>query len=97
MQHQLCLLCGVVFHSASYIELDSPVHFGFDMDHVSDDIALVFGNEAHGLEENGLIDQWVTIPQSGAAESLNVAMACTVVCFEVARQRRWPSGTVGEP
>jgi len=60
------------------------------------DIALVFGNEAHGLKENGLIDQWVTIPQSGAAESLNVAMACTVVCFEVARQRRWPSGTVGE-
>jgi TrmH family RNA methyltransferase len=33
-------------------------------------------------------DRWLTIPHAGPTESLNVAMATTVVCFEVARQRR---------
>ncbi len=60
------------------------------------DVALVFGNEAHGLDPDTQADQWVTIAHRGTAESLNVAMACTILCFEVARQRRLPSGTVGE-
>jgi TrmH family RNA methyltransferase len=34
------------------------------------------------------LDGTVTIPMVGATESLNVAMAATVVCFEAARQRR---------
>ena len=50
-------------------------------------VALVVGNEAHGLDSDAAIDQWVTIPHSGPAESLNVAMAATVLVFEVARQR----------
>ena len=33
------------------------------------------------------LDGTVTIPMAGAAESLNVAMAATVLCFEAARQR----------
>jgi len=51
-------------------------------------LAIVVGNEAHGLDADAPIDTWVTIPHAGAAESLNVAMAATVVMFEVARQRR---------
>jgi RNA methyltransferase, TrmH family len=45
------------------------------------------GNEAHGLAADAAIDQWITIPHAGSAESLNVAMAATVLVFEVARQR----------
>jgi TrmH family RNA methyltransferase len=52
--------------------------------------ALVLGNEAHGLDDawRAAVDRWVTIPMAGRAESLNVAMAGTLVCFEAARQRR---------
>jgi RNA methyltransferase, TrmH family len=49
--------------------------------------AVVVGNEAHGLDDDAAIDQWITIPHAGPTESLNVAMAATVVAFEVARQR----------
>ena len=39
------------------------------------------------LADDAAIDQWITIPHAGPAESLNVAMAATVLAFEVARQR----------
>ncbi len=52
-------------------------------------VAIVLGNEAHGLsrEVSDLIDAWITIPMQGRTESLNVAMATSVLCFEAARQR----------
>ena len=50
-------------------------------------VAVVVGNEAHGLDDDAAVDQWITIPHAGPAESLNVAMAATVLAFEVARQR----------
>jgi RNA methyltransferase, TrmH family len=52
--------------------------------------ALVLGNEAHGLDPDwhDAVDEWLTIPMVGRAESLNVAMAGTLLCFEAARQRR---------
>lgn len=53
-------------------------------------VALVLGNEAHGLPPDAAaaVDQAVTIPMAGRAESLNVAMAGTILCFEALRQRR---------
>ncbi len=52
-------------------------------------IALVVGNEAHGLPDDlDGIDGRVTIPMPGAAESLNVGVAAAVLCFEAARQQR---------
>lgn len=51
-------------------------------------VALVLGNEAHGVPDDAAVDGWITIPHAGATESLNVAMAATVLAFEVARQRR---------
>jgi TrmH family RNA methyltransferase len=51
-------------------------------------IALVLGNEAHGLPDDVALDEPVTIPMAGSGESLNVGMACAVLAFEVARQRR---------
>jgi RNA methyltransferase, TrmH family len=50
-------------------------------------IAIVAGNEASGLDNDAKIDQWVRIVHRGRAESLNVAMATTVLCFEALRQR----------
>ena len=51
-------------------------------------VAVVMGNEAHGVPEDAPVDGWLTIPHAGPTESLNVAMAATVLAFEVARQRR---------
>jgi len=53
----------------------------------TDRVAIVVGNEAHGLVDSSNIDQWVMVPHRGRSESLNVAMAATLVCFEVAKQR----------
>lgn len=52
--------------------------------------AFVLGNEARGIppELDGHLDGGVRVPMSGAAESLNVAMAATILCFDAARQRR---------
>jgi RNA methyltransferase, TrmH family len=56
--------------------------------------AVVLGNEAHGLGDDvaAALDGQVTIPMAGPAESLNVAMAGTVLCFESGRQRRAGAG-----
>jgi TrmH family RNA methyltransferase len=53
-------------------------------------VALLLGNEAHGLPEDvaALADEAVSIPMAGRGESLNVGMATAVLCFESARQRR---------
>jgi TrmH family RNA methyltransferase len=49
--------------------------------------AFVLGNEAHGFGAELPVDEVATIPMR-AGESLNVAMAGTVLLFEAARQRR---------
>lgn len=53
-------------------------------------VALLLGNEAHGLAAHAIAaaDRVVTIPMAGRVESLNVAMTGTVLAFEAARQRR---------
>jgi TrmH family RNA methyltransferase len=50
---------------------------------------LVLGNEGGGLSPQvaELVESNVIIPMSGRAESLNVAMAATVLLFEAQRQR----------
>lgn len=55
-------------------------------------LAIVMGNEAAGLPDDwndtvGPIPSWITVPHRGRSESLNVAMATTVLVFEAARQR----------
>ncbi len=59
--------------------------------------AVVLGNEAAGLAVPALqpyLDELVSIPMPGGAESLNVGTAAAVLCFEAVRQRRHgaPSG-----
>ena len=54
-----------------------------------DPVALVLGSESHGLEPavHKLADRRVRIPMAGGAESLNVAMAATLLAFEYRRNR----------
>jgi TrmH family RNA methyltransferase len=53
---------------------------------------LFLGNEAAGLghEVRTAVGGAVAIPMEGRAESLNVGVACAVLCFEALRQRRSP-------
>ena len=55
-------------------------------------VALVLGSEAHGLPEAlaSSIDAWASLPMEGSVESLNVAVAGSVLAFEVVRQRGAP-------
>jgi TrmH family RNA methyltransferase len=52
--------------------------------------ALFLGNESSGLDPalGGALGGSLAIPMAGRAESLNVGVACAVVCFEAFRQRR---------
>lgn len=52
---------------------------------------LLLGNEAKGVsvEAQKLVDDSLIIPMKGQAESLNVAMASTVILFEAMRQRHF--------
>jgi TrmH family RNA methyltransferase len=52
-------------------------------------VALVLGSESHGVPAGVPVDGTVSIPHAGRAESLNVAMAAAVLCFEVARRVRY--------
>jgi TrmH family RNA methyltransferase len=51
--------------------------------------ALIIGNEAHGLSDDArtLARSSIGIPMHGRAESLNAAVAGSVILFEALRQR----------
>lgn len=52
--------------------------------------AFLIGNEGNGLREETakMADHYIIIPMSGEVESLNAAIAASVLMFEVKRQRR---------
>jgi TrmH family RNA methyltransferase len=54
----------------------------------------VLGSEAHGVapEAMAAVDELLSIPMAGRSESLNVAMAGAILCFESLRQRRGATG-----
>lgn len=49
---------------------------------------FVLGNETYGIDpqHTELIDCWISIPMKKQVESINVACAATVVCFELLRR-----------
>ncbi len=75
---------------AGYRRLGAAAHGGEDYAAVDWTVrtAIVLGNEAWGLPDGLELDGSVGIPMAGRAESLNVGMACAVLCFEALRQRR---------
>lgn len=74
-----CRLIAASAGGESYTEADLTGH-----------VAIVLGNEAHGLPERLVhdCDSVVGIPMAGGSESLGVAAAGAVILFEAARQRR---------
>jgi TrmH family RNA methyltransferase len=52
-------------------------------------VALIIGNEGNGVPEEvaSQADQAVTIPCPGPVESLNAAVAASVLLYEASRQR----------
>jgi TrmH family RNA methyltransferase len=52
-------------------------------------VCVVLGSEAHGIDASNAasIDVWIRIDHAGRAESLNVAMAATIISYEMARVR----------
>ena len=52
---------------------------------------IIVGNEGRGITDEvaPYVDTWVKIPMQGKVESLNAAMAATVLLFEAMRQREF--------
>jgi TrmH family RNA methyltransferase len=61
---------------------------------MADSVAIVIGNEGNGIADDLIAksDASITIPCPGPVESLNAAMAATVLLYEAARQRSAVSG-----
>jgi len=62
----------------------------YDLEDYTAPCAFLVGNEANGLTEQALslADARVMIPMEGQVESLNAAVAASILMFEAARQRR---------
>ena len=62
----------------------------YEAEDYTGDIGFLIGNEGNGLtdELSNMADTWVKIPMAGQVESLNAAIAASILMFETARQRR---------
>lgn len=62
----------------------------YDKEDYTDHVGFLIGNEANGLTDDtaALADCYIRIPMAGRVESLNAAVAASVLMFETARQRR---------
>ena len=62
----------------------------YDQEDYSGGTAILIGNEGNGLREEitEAADKKVQIPMHGKVESLNAAIAASILMFEVCRQRR---------
>lgn len=62
----------------------------YDKEDYTEGTAILIGNEGNGLrdEVSKNADIWVQIPMQGKVESLNAAIAASILMFEVYRQRR---------
>jgi TrmH family RNA methyltransferase len=80
------------FQSLGMRTFGSVVHGGEDIRSVSAErpVALLVGNEAHGLPPgiSAAVDVTVTIPLAGGVESLNAAVAAGIAMFALRRPDR---------
>ncbi|MDR0299661.1 MAG: 23S rRNA (guanosine(2251)-2'-O)-methyltransferase RlmB [Streptococcaceae bacterium] len=72
--------------------------FGTDMNGTSYDkwnssgkVALIIGNEGHGIGQNlkKQVDEMITIPMVGHVQSLNASVAASILMYEIFRNRRF--------
>jgi RNA methyltransferase, TrmH family len=80
-------LTGAGVRTAATVVRDGTPYDSVDL---SGPVAIVLGSEAHGLPGHlaDRVDLRLSIPMAGRSESLNVAMAGSVLAFESLRQRR---------
>jgi len=80
-------LAAAGFRTLATVVRDGEDYAGLDW---SVPTAVFLGNESAGLEPDlrGSLGGSLAIPMAGRAESLNVGVACAVICFEAFRQRR---------
>ena len=76
---------GILVYASSLegaIEYDRPDY--------KKDIAFIIGNEAAGISKEilDITDKKIKIPMLGEVESLNAAVAGSILMYEAARQRR---------
>ena len=76
--------------SRALLSVDLDGKNSYDKEDYCTGTAILIGNEGNGLrdEVSNKADIWVRIPMEGQVESLNAAIAASVLMFEVARQRR---------
>jgi TrmH family RNA methyltransferase len=55
-------------------------------------LAIVVGNEAHGIPTSDVGGHLISIPMPGGTESLNVAVAGSILLYETVRQRAQAAG-----
>lgn len=62
----------------------------YEKEDYTGNVGFLIGNEANGLSDAAaaMADEWVKIPMAGKVESLNAAVAASILMFETARQRR---------
>ncbi|MDD7114738.1 MAG: RNA methyltransferase [Lachnospiraceae bacterium] len=79
---------GIAIYAA---HLDGKIFYKYDY---KESCAFLIGNEGNGLTEAAVAaaDRKILIPMKGQVESLNAAVAATVLMYEVLRQREWSDG-----
>lgn len=62
----------------------------YDQEDYTGSIGFLVGNEANGLSDeiSSMADCYIKIPMEGKVESLNAAVASSILMYEAARQRR---------
>jgi 23S rRNA (guanosine2251-2'-O)-methyltransferase len=77
-------------HGFHVVGLDAEGDDDLFTAHLPEPVAFVLGSETAGLSADvaALVDSWVSIPMAAGVESLNVAAAGAVVCFELVRRAR---------
>jgi TrmH family RNA methyltransferase len=80
-------LAGAGFRTLATVVRDGEDYAALDWTTPS---AVFLGNESAGLPPGlaGSLQGALAIPMAGQAESLNLGVACAVICFEAFRQRR---------
>ena len=75
---------------AAGVKLLAAVKDGAEATEMGGPVALMIGNEGAGLPEEWVAraDARVTVPCPGAVESLNAAVAGSILLYEASRQRR---------
>jgi TrmH family RNA methyltransferase len=82
-------LAGLRALGFTTIGSDAAAPTGYDEIDLTGRVALVVGNEAWGMGDGAprVLDRLVSIPMPGRMESLNVAVAGSILLFEAVRQR----------